>query len=386
MKFQLVKLGNLCKVQSGGTPRRGVDDLYGGNIPWAKIGDIENAQNGYIFNTAETITPAGLESINNRLFPENTVFLAMYGSVGKTAIAGMEMTTNQAILGLQPNSREILHYRYLKYWLDYSKKDLIKKARGVALQNISATIVKEFEIPLPTLEDQKRIVKILDQADALRHKRKQSIELLDDYLKSVFLEMFGDPEENSKQWPKLVLKDAVDIQSGQVSPKIEPFASMIHIGGADIQSGTGKIIRKILAKNAGQISGKYLFDEQYLLYSKIRPNLNKVSLPNFKGICSADIYPIKPRESLNKYFLAYILKSDGFLSYAVKNSGRANIPKINRLDLLKYKIIVPPINLQNLFEKNWQKVELIKQKMLMQSVELEAQFQVLMQNIFGIVN
>jgi type I restriction enzyme S subunit len=140
MKYQLVKLEKLCKIQSGGTPRRGVDGFYGGNIPWAKIGDIENAENGYLFNTIETITPAGLKSINNKIFPKNTVLLAMYGSVGKTSITGLEMTTNQAILGLQPNDQNILHFNYLRYWLDFSKNELIKKARGVALQNISATL------------------------------------------------------------------------------------------------------------------------------------------------------------------------------------------------------------------------------------------------------
>jgi len=265
---------------------------------------------------------------------------------------------------IESKNESVLDTRYLYWFLFKYVEKLRELSIGGVIKYIKINNLTDPIIPILPLEEQKRIVKILDEADALYQKRKQAIGLLDDYLKSVFLEMFGDPEENYRQWSKIILKDVVNIQSGQVSPKIEPYASMIHVGGADIQSGTGKIIRKILAKDAGQISGKYLFDEQYLLYSKIRPNLNKVSLPDFKGICSADIYPIKPRENLNKYFLTFILKSDGFLSYAIKNSGRANIPKINRLDLLKYKIIVPPIDLQNEFENNWQKTELLKQKML----------------------
>ncbi|MEI8055699.1 MAG: restriction endonuclease subunit S, partial [bacterium] len=119
-----------------------------------------------------------------------------------------------------------------------------------------------------------------------------------------------------------------------------------------------------------------------IIYRKDVTLPNKVSLPDFVGICSADIYPIKPKENINKYFLAFILKSNRFLEYANKNSGRANIPKINRLDLLKYEIITPSIILQNLFEKVWQNIELLKQKMLTQSIELETQFQALMQRAF----
>lgn len=283
---------------------------------------------------------------------------------------------------IESKNESILDIRYL-YWflLKYLEK-LRDLSIGGVIKYIKLNNLTDPIIPLPSLEEQKRIVKILDKADALRQKRKQAIGLLDDYLKSVFLEMFGDPVKNPKSWNKLSLKNVVDIQSGQANPKVEPYASMIHIGGADIESGTGKVINKITARDARQISGKYLFDENHLLYSKIRPYLNKVSLPTFGGICSADIYPIKPRKTLSKYFLAFILKSDGFLEYAKKNSGRANIPKINRLDLLKYEIIVPVLDLQNIFEKVWKKTELLKQKMLSQSEEMERQFQALMQKAF----
>ena len=86
MKFE--KLSDLCFMQSGGTPRRGVDNYYGGDIPWVKIGDIDLSEGKPITRTKENITEEGLKSINNRLFEKGTLLLAMYGSVGKTAIAG----------------------------------------------------------------------------------------------------------------------------------------------------------------------------------------------------------------------------------------------------------------------------------------------------------
>jgi type I restriction enzyme S subunit len=283
---------------------------------------------------------------------------------------------------IESKDESILDTRYLYWFLFKYLEKLRELSIGGVIKYIKLNNLTDPIIPLLPLEDQKRIVKILDDADTLRQKRKQTINLLDDYLRAMFLKMFGDPVKNPKGWDKFPLKSVVDIQSGQVNPKIDPYASMIHIGGADVESETGNIINKITARDAGQISGKYLFDESYLLYSKIRPYLNKVSLPNFSGICSADIYPIKPKESLNKYFLAFILKSNGFLEYANKNSGRSSIPKINRLDLLGYELIVPAIDLQNIFEKVWKETETLKHKMLSQAEELENQFQALMQKAF----
>lgn len=313
--------------------------------------------------------------------PED-IIIAWDGANAGTIGYGLSGIIGSTLAKLELQTDDVLP-QYLGRFLKSKFRYLRDKCTGATIPHISKQVLENLEIPCPSLEDQKRIVKILDQADSLRHKRKQALEMLDDYLKSVFLEMFGDPEKNNKEWNKLFLKDTVDIQSGQVNPRNEPYASMIHIGGADIESGTGKILKKISARDAGQISGKYLFDQNYLLYSKIRPYLNKVSLPDFNGICSADIYPIKPKEILNKYFLAYILKSNVFLEYANKNSGRANIPKINRNDLLKYKIIVPPTNLQNTFEEKWRKIEDLKQKMTFQSQELEIQFRALMQKAFA---
>jgi len=90
------------------------------------------------------------------------------------------------------------------------------------------------------------------------------------------------------------------------------------------------------------MSGNYAFDDNDILYSKIRPALNKVAEPAFKGICSADIYPVRPasRELIRPYLL-YLLLSQSFLKYAIQNSERGKIPKINRDALLTYETFIP---------------------------------------------
>ena len=151
MSWEMVKLDDLCKMNSGGTPSRSNLSFYNGEIPWAKISDIENAEGGIIQYTEEHITTEGLASINNRIFDKGTLLLAMYGSVGKVAFTGMEMTTNQAILGIKIKDESRVSYSYLKYWFQTIKEQLLNRAVGGTLQNISLGIVKDLQIPLPTV-------------------------------------------------------------------------------------------------------------------------------------------------------------------------------------------------------------------------------------------
>lgn len=183
-------------MKSGGTPSRKNPSFYEGDIPWAKISDLESSPDGYIYDTEEHISQEGLDAIRNRFFPEGTLFLAMYGSVGKTAISKIPLSTNQAILGINIEENEKLDLQYLQYWFRTIRKRLLNRAVGGTLQNISLGIVKELEIPLPPLPTQKKIAAILDAADAYRQKTKALIAKYDELTQSLFLDMFGDPVTN----------------------------------------------------------------------------------------------------------------------------------------------------------------------------------------------
>ncbi len=159
------------------------------------------------------------------------------------------------------------------------------------------------------------------------------------------------------------LEEIVEIVSGQVDPRKEPFASMPHVGGDNIESDTGCISALDTAKERGLKSGKYVFDELMVLYSKIRPNLNKVALPDFEGICSADVYPLKPKPGqLDRTFLAHLLRSKEFLAYAQRHSSRTNIPKLNRPALLGFKARIPPLPEQRRIAAILDKADAIRRK------------------------
>src|ERR1035437_1358048 len=143
-------------------------------------------------------------------------------------------------------------------------------------------------------------------------------------------------------WKLYRFDEIADIVNGQVDPKETKYQGVYQISSENIESGTGKIVEKITVGEKQIISGNYLFDENMIVYSKIRPNLNKVCAPNFKGLCSADIYPILPKTKIvSKKFLFQIMLSEFFLKQAIEASMRTGIPKINRDDLGMINIIVP---------------------------------------------
>jgi type I restriction enzyme, S subunit len=127
--------------------------------------------------------------------------------------------------------------------------------------------------------------------------------------------------------------DQVSITSGQVDPKREPYLDQPHVGPENIEEGTGRILNVRTPRELGLISGKYAFNPGDILYSKIRPYLRKAALPDFDGVCSADMYPLQPKVPLTREFLFQWLLSDTFTTQAVSFQSRTGIPKINRQQL-----------------------------------------------------
>ncbi len=146
-----------------------------------------------------------------------------------------------------------------------------------------------------------------------------------------------------KGWEVKSFEDVAFVGNGQVDPREEPYSSMWHIGPENVTSDTGRIKNVRQCSELGLISGKYEFDRESIVYSKIRPNLNKVCRPDFDGVCSADMYPIWTKEGLFADYLFYYMLGPKFYSTAVSMSMRTGMPKINRTDLDTIKINIPPL-------------------------------------------
>ena len=217
--------------------------------------------------------------------------------------------------------------------------------------------LKELKIPLPPLDQQKKIAAILDAADAYRQKTKALITKYEELTQSLFLDMFGDPVRNPMGWDEKSFENIAMFDTN-MTKDFERYGDLLHVGIGNIKKNTGKIYGCISAKEEGVISGKYLFNDKHIIYSKIRPNLNKVALPDFEGLCSADSYPLLPINGVsNRIYIAFLLRSNCFVDFILKHSTRTNMPKANRSQMKLFKGICPPIELQSQFAERIQAIE-----------------------------
>lgn len=166
------RLENIAEWGSGGTPSRKRKEYYNGKIPWIKTGELNN---GYIFNSEEKITELGLKNSSAKLYPINTVIIAMYGAtIGKVGILSIEATTNQACACAVVFKN--IKYKYIFYYLISQKEVFINKSKGGAQPNLSQNIIKNHEIPLPPINEQQRIVNRIESLFTKLDKAKELIE------------------------------------------------------------------------------------------------------------------------------------------------------------------------------------------------------------------
>jgi len=218
---------------------------------------------------------------------------------------------------------------------------------------ISYKQFSELLLPAPSLPEQHRIASCLSSLDDLIGAENRKLDALKAHKKGLMQQLFPREGEtrprlrfpefrDGMEWRARTLGEVVAVASGQVDPTEPPYCDLPHVGGENIESHTGNLQGLTSARELRLISGKYLFDERDVLYSKIRPALNKVAIPNFNGICSADIYPLRPsNDKLSRQYLAYLLMSGRFVEYAKRHSERSKIPKINRDSLLAYEVVLP---------------------------------------------
>lgn len=145
-----------------------------------------------------------------------------------------------------------------------------------------------------------------------------------------------------EDWEVRPFLTTVRIANGQVNPRFEPYKSMVLIAPDHIESSTGKLLARQTAAEQRAISGKYVFENGDIVYSKIRPYLRKAILAKFSGLCSADMYPLKPADDVSAGFILAILLGHRFSKYAESISVRSGIPKINRQELADFVFGLPP--------------------------------------------
>lgn len=179
MKWPMIKLGELGSWSAGGTPPRSERKHFGGKIPWASIADLNDE---IVSSTRESLTPLGIEKSSAKVYPKNSLLIAMYGSIGKLGINSVPMASSQAIACFIPN-HELITLDYSKLVLQFMRPQLLNLGQGGTQKNISQKILKSLELPLPPLEEQKRIAEVLSKVDQAIELNQRELSLLEDAVK-----------------------------------------------------------------------------------------------------------------------------------------------------------------------------------------------------------
>lgn len=331
-----------------------------------KSGDLKDSK---IYEANEYITAAGLENSSAKIVEKDSILIAMYGAtVGRLAILGINAATNQAICNIRPDTT-IADMKYLYYFLKSKFSYFVENAVGGAQPNISQGLIKSLEVPLPSLDEQKRIADILDKAAGVCQKREQAIKLADDFLRATFLEMFGDPIENPKGWNVKPLADQIvhanngisrrrkeDTNEGDIVLRLQD----VHYSGIAFDKELNRIKLVDKEKQIARV------EHDDLLFIRVNGN------PNYVGrtaVFKSYIEPVYHNDHLirikldNEYqsdFLCYLINSPfsrKLIAQQIKTSaGQHTISQDGILKLMFYR---PPIELQEKFINIKNKIESI---------------------------
>lgn len=335
------KLGDIAKTGSGGTPKSTVAEYYeNGNIPWINSGELNNP---FISTTSNFITQKGYDNSSAKLFPPQTVLLAMYGATaGKASLLEFEACTNQAICAIMPN-QNILLPRFLKYKLDTMYNYLVGLSTGSARDNLSQDGIKALELCIPPLSEQKKIASVLSSLDdkiALNKKMNQKLERMAKRLYDYWFVQYDFPDKNGhpykttggpmtynptlkreipEGWEVKQICDIASFEKESVRPSDNPNIEYKHfsIPGYD-ECGS-----YVLEMGESILSDKFKVSETDILVSKLNPWTSRVIWGESQEhqICSTEFVVMKLHELKEKGFLYSLVKQPSFIDYCTRGSS-----------------------------------------------------------------
>ena len=380
-----IKLRQAFDLQMGKTPARNRPDYWNGDHKWISIADIGNAGK-FLTKTKESITAAGIDGSGIKVVPQGTVIMSFKLSIGKTAITSEDMYTNEAIMAFIDNGKFAVDTNYL-YHLCCGTNWTAGTNKAVMGLTLNKATLLEKEIPLPDINEQHEIATILDKIDALIAERQQQLELIDQAVKSRFIELFGDPKQNPKGYPV---------------KEFDEISVLITDGEHATPRRTDKGIYLLSARNilnhALQLDDvDYIDEEEYArIARRVVPQAGDVLISCSGSIGRCCVVPeefrfqmvrsaalIRFDDTIKPVFAEWLITSDELqrqISMSATQSSQANLfqGKIRKL-----RGYVPPMELQEQFAafvEQTDKSKLAVQKGLQ---ELEILKKSLMQQYFG---
>lgn len=319
------------KLSMGKTPARNNPECWdNGTHKWVSISDM-SSYTRYTGDTSEYITDYAIADSGIKAVPKGTIIMSFKLSIGRTAITSEDLYTNEAIMAFAGFDEKKFNIDFL-HFLIANKNWLLGAKQAVKGQTLNKESIGNAKIIIPPIEAQEEFASIYNQADKSEFVG----------CKSQFIEMFGNPVTNTKGWKTAKIKDVAPEM-----PSKEQLSGKIWLLNLDmIESNTGRIIEKVYEDVENALSVQS-FDEGNVLFSKLRPYLNKVVIPDEPGMATTELAPLRPEPSkLHKVFLSHLLRGNQFVNYANDIAGGTKMPRMPLTELRNFDCILPPMDKQ----------------------------------------
>lgn len=393
MSWPQVRISEVTEIVSGATPKTEVSNYWGGQIAWATPADLSGVIGTYINDTPRKITEAGLRSCSTSVLPANSVLFSSRAPIGHVAINTVPMATNQGFKSFVPDTK-VLNAKFLFWWLKAHRKQLEAMGSGATFKEVSKATVSRVEIPLPPLDEQKRIAAILDKADQLRQKRRQAIALLEEAVDATFWHSYS---RSAQKTQAIRFSDIATAGSGNFGNG--PFGSDLLTSELR-DSGVPVIyIRDIRDGEYKRVSSSFVTETKAkaLITSAVLPGdvlISKVGDPpgvaaiypdsEPDGIVTQDVIRIRVNEAicLKEYLRSFLNSSLG--KHLIKGiTVAATRARFSLTDLKSIEIPLPSVAEQAMFATCVASLEREKKQMELMLIQSDSLFSSLQHRTFS---
>ena len=388
-----VKLKELCKITNGFAFK---SEKYV-HTNGARVIRITNVQKGRIVDNEPKLYPfSELQNLDEYKISEGDILMSLTGNVGRVGIFPKELLPayiNQRVCRVQ-SANEKLSNNYLFHFFnsDDFEKDAVRNSAGAAQLNLSSKWIENLQIPLPPIEQQKKIAAILDAADSYRQKTKALIAKYDELTQSLFLDMFGDPVSNEKGFELSSVGIQCKVKGGKRVPKNEKLVSentgFPYIKAGNIKSGkvTLKDLEFLLPQTRERLK-RYTVEKGDVCITVVGANIGDVGIvPDELHLANltenANKILIKDKNVLNNYFLSKYLQMDFIQKNIGAKTMAVGVPKLALFRIEQIELLIPPISLQKQYKERVQVIESQKAKAQASLEKAEELFNSLLQRAF----
>ena len=358
--WEYKKLGEICQIVTGSTPKTSVQEYWGGKYPWVTPAELKG--DVFIDDTERHITDEAVAHTNVTLLPIGTVLLSSRAPIGKVAITTREMYCNQGFKNLICS--DTIFNKYLYFWLKGKTDYLNSLGRGATFKEISKSIVENIQIPLPPIQSQQYIVSELDKINELICLKKEQLKDYDNLAQSIFYEMFGDPVVNEKGWEVKKIGEIGTVERGAgISKKdfVEDGLPCIHYG--QLHTILGPTTRHHHSCIPESLLPKYKIAHTNDVIMAITSEDVEGSckstawLGNYDIVIGSDAAILHHEQ--DGTFLSYYTMTKAFFNEKSKYAKGFKVTHISAKEIENIPVYLPPLALQKDFA---QRIELIEQQ------------------------